>query len=96
MRVPHAGQVSVETLAGHVRIERDAQAAVTPLGEPPFFTGFLGFGGRCDINTSVLAMVWVVSEDSVRLNLCKIEEADGIAWLQNYLEASVHPVPGVP
>ncbi|UHD15235.1 hypothetical protein [Thiocapsa bogorovii] len=48
------------------------------------------------INAALLGMEAVVSEDSVRRNLGKLDEADGVAWLQNHLDACVAPVPGVP
>jgi hypothetical protein len=48
------------------------------------------------INASLLGMEAVVSEDSVRRNLGKLDEADGVAWLQNHLDACVAPVLGVP
>ncbi|UHD16689.1 transposase [Thiocapsa bogorovii] len=140
--VPHAGPVAVDTFGGRVHVEWDAQAAVTPLGQLPFFTEFLRLGGRFDawvescplkltspnapstrdvlgtailavlsghqrdahisalrgdtINAALLGMEAVVSEDSVRRNLGKLDEADGVAWLQNHLDACVAPVPGVP
>jgi hypothetical protein len=140
--VPHAGPVAVDTFGGRVHVEWDAQAAVTPLGQLPFFTEFLRLGGRFDawveicplrltspnapsnrdvlgtavlavlsehrryahinalrgetINASLLGMEAVVSEDSVRRNLGKLDEADGVAWLQNHLDACVAPVLGVP
>jgi hypothetical protein len=46
--VPHAGPVAVDTFGGRVHVEWDAQAAVTPLGQLPFFTEFLRLGGRFD------------------------------------------------
>lgn len=48
------------------------------------------------IKASLPGMEAVVSEDSVRRNLGKLDEADGIAWLQNHLDACVAPVLGVP
>jgi hypothetical protein len=140
--VPHAGPVAVDTFGGRVHVEWDAQAAVTPLGQLPFFTEFLRLGGRFDalvescplkltspnapstrdvlgtailavlsghrryahisalrgdtINASLPGMEAVVSEDSVRRNLAKLDEDDGVAWLRNHLDACVAPVPGVP
>lgn len=140
--VPHAGAVAVDTFGGRVHVEWDAQAAVTPLGQLPFFTEFLRLGGRFDewvqrcplvltspnapskrdvlgtavlavlsgyqryahinglrgesINASLLGMAAVVSEDSVRRNLGKLDEADGVAWLQDHLDACVSPVLGEP
>jgi hypothetical protein len=140
--VPHAGPVAVDTFGGRVHVEWDAQAAVTPLGQLPFFTEFLRLGGRFDawvdscplvltspnapskrdvlgtavlavlsghqryahinalrgerINASLLGMAAVVSEDSVRRNFGKLDEADGVAWLQEHLDACVSPVLGEP
>jgi len=48
------------------------------------------------IYASLLAMEAVVSYDSVRCNLGKLDEADGVAWLQNHLDACVALVLGVP
>ncbi len=140
--VPHAGPVAVDTVGGRVHVEWDAQAAVTPLGQLPFFTECLRLGGRFDawvescplrltspnapstrdvlgtaipavlsghrryahisalrgdtINAALPGMEAVVSEDSVRRNLGKLDEADGVARVQNHLDAGVAPVPGVP
>jgi hypothetical protein len=140
--VPHAGPVAVDTFGGRVHVEWDAQAAVTPLGQLPFFTEFLRLGGRFDawvdscplvltspnapsnrdvlgtavlavlsghqryahinalrgerINAALLGMEGVVSEDSVRRNLGKLDEADGVAWLQHHLHSCVAPVLGEP
>ena len=140
--VPHAGPVAVDTFGGRVHVEWDAQAAVTPLGQRPFFTEFLRLGGRFDawvescplrltspnapsnrdvlgtavlavlsghrryahinawrgetINASLRGMEAVVSEDSVRRNLGKLDEADGVAWMQDHLGVCVAPVLGVP
>ena len=38
--VPYAGPVAVDTFGGRVHVEWDPQAAVTPLGQLPFFTEF--------------------------------------------------------
>ncbi|NCA71360.1 MAG: transposase [Sphingobacteriia bacterium] len=140
--VPHAGPVAVDTFGGRVHVEWDAQAAVTPLGQLPFFTEFLCLGGRFDawvascplrltspnaprtrdvlgtavlallsghqrdahisglrgetINAALLGLGAVVSEDSVRRNLGKLDEAEGVAWLQDHLDACVAPLLGVP
>ncbi len=140
--VPHAGPVAVDTFGGRVHVEWDARAAVTPLGQLPFFTEFLRPGGRFDawvescqlkltspnapstrdvlgtailavlsahqryahisalrgdaINAALPGMEAVVSEDSVRRNLGKLDEADGVAWLQKHLDACVAPVLDVP
>jgi hypothetical protein len=43
--VPYAGPVAVDTFGGGVHVEWDPQAAVTPLGQLPFFTEFLQVSG---------------------------------------------------
>lgn len=42
------GPVPVETFAGRVHVEWDPAAALTPLGQLPFFTEFLRVGGLFD------------------------------------------------
>jgi hypothetical protein len=52
---------------------------------------------RCDpVNPPLLGMHKVVSEDSVRRNLEKIEERAGLAWLQNHLDYCTAPLLGEP
>ena len=52
---------------------------------------------RCDpVNPPLLGMRKVVSEDSVRRGLEKIEEAAGLAWLQNHLDYCTAPLLGEP
>ena len=52
---------------------------------------------RCDpVNPSLLGMAKVMSEDSVRRNLEKIDEAKGLAWLQNHLDYTTTPLLGEP
>ena len=46
--VPFAGPVAVDTFGGRVHVEWDPQAAVTPLGQLPFFTEFLQVSGLFD------------------------------------------------
>jgi len=45
---PLAEAIEVETYAGKVQVEWDPEAAVTPLGQLPFFIQFLKMGGRFD------------------------------------------------
>jgi len=45
---PLAEAIEVETYAGKVHVEWDPDAAVTPLGQLPFFIQFLKMGGRFD------------------------------------------------
>jgi hypothetical protein len=48
---------------------------------------------RCDpVNPSLLGMNKAVSEDSVRRNLRKIDEARGVAWLQGHLDYTTAPL----
>jgi len=130
--VPAPGPVAVDTFGGRVHVEWDPQAAVTPLGQLPFFTEFLQVSGLFDpwvescplaltspnaptnrdvlgtavlsvlsghqryahisalrwdtINPPLLGMSEVVSEDSVRRNLGKIDETKGVEWLQGHLD----------
>ena len=139
---PLAEAVAVETYAGKVHIEWDADAAVTPLGQLPFFIQFLKLGGRFDpwveacplayrsnnapetvdvlgslflsilsghrryahitnlmsdrVNSSLLGMNKVVSDDSARRALKRMDEAAGIAWLQAHLHSCYEPLLKVP
>jgi hypothetical protein len=136
--VPYAGPVPVDTFGGRVHVEWDPQAAVTPLGQLPFFTEFLQVGGLFDpwvescpllltspnapskrdvlgtvvlailsghqryahisalrgdtVNPPLLGMSKVMSEDSVRGNLGKMDETEGVAWLQDHLGYCVSPL----
>jgi hypothetical protein len=120
----------VDTYDGKIHIEWDPDAAVTPLGQLPFFIQFLKIGGRfdpwvdecplvfnsnnapkkvdvlgslflsilsghkryahitsllCDgVNPALLGMNKIVSEDSARRAVKKIDETTGITWLQNH------------
>jgi len=48
---------------------------------------------RCDlVNSSLLGMTKVVSEDSLRRNLEKIDETAGLAWLQGHLDYTTAPL----
>ena len=135
---PLTEAIEVETYAGKVHVEWDPEAAVTPLGQLPFFIQFLKMGGRFDpwvetcpltyhsnnapetidvlgslflsilsghtryahittlmsdrVNASLLGMNKVVSDDSARRALKKINEANGIAWLQDHLHACYEPL----
>jgi hypothetical protein len=136
--VAFAGPVPVDTFGGRVHVEWDPQAAVTPLGQLPFFTEFLQVSGLFDpwvescplfltspnapskrdvlgtamlailsghqryahisalrgdtVNPALLGMSQVMSEDSVRINLGKIDETEGVAWLQDHLRYCVRPL----
>ena len=130
--------VPVETFAGRIHVEWDPQAAVTPLGQLPFFTEFLKVSGLFDpwvqecplefaspnapkkrdvlgtavlailsgqqryahisalrgdgVNPKLLGMSKVVSEDSVRRSLLKLDEAQGVKWLQRHLQHVYAPL----
>ena len=134
--------LAVETFGGRVHVEWNPQAAVTPLGQLPFFIEFLKMGDlfdpwvaecplqfvspnaptkrdvlgtlllsvlaghtryshattvRCDgVNPGLLGMNKVVSEDSLRRALLKIEEEVGIPWLQIHLNKCYAPLLHVP
>jgi hypothetical protein len=48
---------------------------------------------RCDpVNTELLGMKRAVSEDSVRRGLAKIEEMQGLSWLQSHLDYTTTPL----
>ena len=51
---------------------------------------------RDPVNPPLLGMRKVVSEDSVRRNLEKIDEAAGLAWLRNHLDYCTLPLLGEP
>lgn len=130
--------VEVETYAGKLHIEWDPDAAVTPMGQLPFFIQFLKLGGRFEpwvedcplhyrsnnapekidvlgslflsilsghrryahitnlmsdrVNSQLLGMNKVVSDDSARRALRKIDEASGIDWLQKHLQSCYEPL----
>lgn len=130
--------VEVETYAGKLQIEWDPDAAVTPIGQLPFFIQFLKLGGRFDpwvddcpltyqsnnapkkidvlgslflsilsghkryahitsllsdrVNSKLLGMNKVVSDDSARRALHKMDEHQGIRWLQDHLYSCYAPL----
>ena len=136
--VPEADPVAVDTFGGRVHVKWNPPAAVTPLGQLPFFTEFLQVSGLFDpwvascplrltspnapstrdvlgtavlsilaghqryaqlsalrgdtINPPWLGMSQVVSEDSVRRNFSKLDETEGVQWLQDHLGYGVVPL----
>lgn len=130
--------VEVDTFAGKLHVEWDANASVTPMGQLPFFIQFLKLGGRFDpwvedcplsyqsnnapekvdvlgslflsilsghkryahitnllsdqVNSKLLGMNKVVSDDSARRALHKMNEACGISWLQKHLLSCYEPL----
>jgi len=123
--------IAVDTFDGKIHIEWDPDAAVTPMGQLPFFIQFLKLGGRFDpwvkdcpltyrsnnapekidvlgslflsilsghkryshltslisdsVNPTLLGMNKIVSEDSARRAVKKIDEDKGAQWLQHHL-----------
>ena len=48
------------------------------------------------MNAALLRMDRVMSEDSVRRALAKIDEAAGVEWLQRHLDYAFRPLSGEP
>lgn len=134
--------VEVDTYDGKVHVEWDPTAAVTPIGQLPFFIQFLKIGGRFDpwvddcplfyesnnapskvdvlgtfllsvlsghrryahitalmgdtVNSRLLGMNKVVSDDSARRALKRMDERAGIRWLQRHLRSSYAPLLSTP
>jgi len=135
-------QVPVDTYAGKVHVEWDPKAAVTPLGQLPFFIEFLKASKLFDelvedcplrftsnnassvrdilgsmmlsilsghtryshvtalrgesINTDLLGMEKIVSEDVIRRSLLGIDEEEGTAWLERHLKKCYSPLLTIP
>lgn len=133
-----AAAIAVDTFAGKVHVEWDPTAAVTPIGQLPFFIQFLKvsglfkrwveqcplryrsnnapqkrdvlgsfllsiLSGHCryahmtsllndQVNSQLLGMGKVVSDDSARRALKKIDEDDGVDWLQIHLQRCYEPL----
>ena len=131
-------QLATETFGGKIHVEWDPTAAVTPIGQLPFFIQFLKVGGLFEpwvascplhyqsnnapekvnvlgsfllsilsghnryahmaslmgdlVNTQMLGMSKVVGDDSARRALKKMDEEEGIDWLQNHLQRSYEPL----
>jgi len=134
--------VSVDTFNGKLHVEWDPDAAVTPLGQLPFFIQFLKLGGRFEprmndcpleyksnnapkkinvlgslflsvlsghkryahltslmseqVNSKLLGMSKIVSNDSARRALQKMNEALGVSWLQKHLQSCYEPLLKMP
>ncbi|MEE8058621.1 MAG: transposase [Pseudomonadales bacterium] len=130
--------LATETFGGNIHVEWDPTAAVTPIGQLPFFIQFLKVGGLFEpwisscplqyqsnnapkkvdvlgsfllsilsghnryahmaslmgdvVNTQMLGMSKVVSDDSARRALKKMDEDEGVDWLQNHLQRSYEPL----
>ncbi len=131
-------QFAVETYDGKVHVEWDPTAAVTPIGQLPFFIEYLKVGGLFEpwvascplsyrsnnapkkvdilgsfllsilsghnryahmaslfgdnVNTQLLGMSKVVSDDSARRALKKMDKEEGVHWLQNHLQRCYEPL----
>ncbi len=130
--------IALDTFGGRVHVEWDPSAAVTPLGQLPFFIAFLKVSGLFDAfvedcplafasnnapdKREVLATLMLsilaghyryahisarrhdqvhppflgcrrfVSEDSARRALYRIDESDGVAWLNRHLDRTTRPL----
>ena len=130
--------IGLDTFGGRVHVEWDPRAAVTPLGQLPFFIEFLKVSGLFDAfvedcplifesnnaptQREVLATLMLsilsghfryahissmrhdqvhpplfgcrrfVSEDSARRALYRIDEAEGVAWLDRHLARTTRPL----
>jgi hypothetical protein len=134
--------VALDTFGGRVHVEWDPQAAVTPLGQLPFFIEFLKVSGLLDawvadcpleyksnnasekrdilvtlllsilaghhryahitairqdgINPALFGVSHLVSEDTARRALLKIEESAGIEWLERHLSKTTKDLLSTP
>ena len=137
-----AKALEVDTFDGKLHIEWDQDAAVTPLGQLPFFIQYLKIGHRFEpwvndcpldyqsnnapakvdvlgslllsilsghnryahistlineqVNVKLLGMNKIVSDDSARRGLKKIDESEGVSWMQNHLFSSYEPLLNTP
>ena len=137
-KTPLSKAIEVETFAGKVHVEWDPTAAVTPIGQLPFFIEFLKLGHRFNpwvedcplhytsnnapkkidllgslflsilsghnrythltalrgdsVNTRLLGMNKVVSDDSAIRALKRMDEASAIGWLQTHLQSCYEPL----
>jgi hypothetical protein len=135
---PCSQPLAVDTFDGLIHVEWDPTAAVTPIGQLPFFIQFLKLGGLFErwisqsplsyksnnapqkrdvlgsfflsilsghnryahittllndrVNSQLLGMNKVVSNDSARRALQKIDENEGVAWLQSQLQYCYQPL----
>lgn len=133
---------TVDTYGGRLHVEWDPQAAVTPLGQLPFFIEFLKTTNLFDelvescplkfssnnaskvrdilgslmlsvlsghtryshinglrgegVNTELLGMKKMVSEDVIRRSLLTMDEQKGGAWLENNLKKCYEPLLTIP
>mgnify|MGYP001815549841 FL=1 len=139
---PLSAAMEVETFAGKVHVEWDPTAAVTPIGQLPFFIEFLKLGHRfypwvedCplhyvsnnapqkidvlgslflsvlsghnryvhitalrgdSVNTKLLGMTKVISDDSAIRALKRMDETAAVDWLQRHLQSCYEPLLSTP
>jgi hypothetical protein len=139
---PLSTAIEVETFAGKLHVEWDPTAAVTPIGQLPFFIEFLKLGHRftpwveeCplryfsnnapqkidvlgslflsvlsghnryvhitalrgdSVNTKLLGMSKVISDDSAIRALKRMDETAAIQWLQRHLQSCYEPLLSTP
>src|SRR5512134_3801796 len=93
-RVPQAGR-PLRSLGGGLSVDADEpeRACQTRYsGHPAAGTALRGDA----VNAALLGMRRVMSEDSVRRALAKIDEAAGVDWLQRHLDYTFRPLLGEP
>jgi len=139
---PLSSALAVDTFAGKVHVEWDPTAAVTPIGQLPFFIEFLKLGHRflpwvdaCPlyyrspnapqkidvlgslllsilsghnryahltalrgdtVNTQLLGMNKVISDDSAIRALKRMDETAAVTWLQSHLQSCYEPLLSTP
>jgi len=135
---PLTTAIEVETFAGKVHVEWDPTAAVTPIGQLPFFIEFLKLGHRFNpwvedcplhylsnnapqkidvlgslflsilsghnryahltalrgdsVNTKLLGMRKIISDDSAIRALKRMDESAAVPWLQEHLQSCYAPL----
>lgn len=135
---PLSSAIEVDTFTGKVHVEWDPTAAVTPIGQLPFFIEFLKLGHRFNpwvedcplhyrshnapkkidvmgslflsilsghnryshmtalrgdsVNTRLLGMNKVISDDSAIRALKRMNESAAVQWLQTHLHSCYEPL----
>ena len=134
--------IALDTFGGRVHVEWDPAAAVTPLGQLPFFIEFLNVSGLFEawvadcpltyasnnasdkravlstfllsilaghhryahisairndgIHPELMGVAKLVSEDAARRALARMDEASGVAWLDQHLAKTTEPLLATP
>ena len=134
--------IALDTFGGRIHVEWDPAAAVTPLGQLPFFIEFLKVSALFDawvedcpltypsnnapdkravlatfllsilaghpryahitairqdgIHPELLGVAQLVSEDSARRALARMDESAGVAWLDAHLAKTTRPLLATP